>query len=119
MNKIIVGVLLLVISTFTVVSNTLATNTIGVGSTAIVSNGLEEIWVGTTRENFNELFKYLFAKDAIGVYELFYNKQVISLKPGTRVKIIDITWDGLYQIRVLEGRYVGSLGWLPWEWVKE
>lgn len=80
----------------------------------------EKIYIADTLENFNILRSSYAIKDNEARYELILNGNVIAVKNGTKVRILDyVDVGGGEKVRVLEGDNYNFTGYVPWSLFKK
>lgn len=81
------------------------------GSIHKLKNTGSVLFLGTTKENWDRLSKYIMANDSIGVNQMIYSGEAFSADGGAAVKTIDFDW-GKIDIRILEGTNTNMEGWI-------
>ncbi len=113
----LVCVLLIAGCTSTGGSEITTTEGIKIGDTVEAVSRAENILCATTQDNYKLLYKYLVAEDKMGVEEMYKKGQVFLLKSGTKVKIIQTTFNGT-EVRVQEGEHRGKIAWIARDFLK-
>lgn len=78
----------------------------------------QSMLLGTTKESHDKARKALMAEDSMGIAELLFSGEAISVPNCTKVKIID-TALFTRQVRILEGQQIGKSGWISYEFLKQ
>ena len=96
-----------------------------VGSQARLTVGEQStvtlIGVAATPDALDALGKAQYANDSVGVQQLLQLGRVVAVPDKTKVLVIDLHCSGFlcftsaYQVRMLEGAYVGQAGWVRGE----
>jgi len=74
---------------------------IKVGDTLTVTGDV--VPAATSRDNYAEMMKFVTAGDRTGFQAMYNRGQIILLDKGTRVKLLDTTFKGDYEVRVQDG----------------
>lgn len=96
----------------------------GVGTTSkpttgvYLYDGTDTVWLGTTKNNMSELVHAVTIKNQEAVNYLFSSGKAFSVPAYTKVIILDESLT-LTKVRILEGKYMGEVGWTCYEWVKK
>jgi len=70
------------------------------------------VYVARSESSLDELFSVINSNDNIGLSKLLLSGQIMTVKRGTKVLIIDYTFTTL-KVRILEGKYYGVAGHVP------
>lgn len=77
------------------------------------------IFVAINKSSGQEMNKFFLANDSTGLAELQLGNRIFKVDNDTKVKILDVAvWDGLYEIRILDGSNAGKSGWTSTAFVK-
>jgi len=86
------------------------------GETCVLATGdLKTVWVATSEANFDEMNKYLSAKDDDGIREMMLAGKMFVVPRGTRAKIISTSLFH-FEVRILDGDHGGERGCIAREW---
>ncbi len=91
---------------------------VSVGETGYLESSADNVLVGTTKQNYEEIVKLSVAKDNEGLTQMVLNGQAYFVDSGTQVRVIDTSMFAR-QVRILEGKQSGKSGWVPAEFVKK
>lgn len=80
-------------------------------------NGGSSIPVASNLESFKKMIDSSVSNDIIGYTNLKSSGQLFNVESGTDVLILDSKINKR-QVRILEGKYYGKSGWVPYEWVR-
>jgi len=83
-----------------------------------LDSGNPTVILGTTKDNYDEALKLSIAKDSEGITKMLLNNQVIMVKSGTKIRVIDTSMFER-EVRILDGKEYGQSGWTANEFVKE
>ncbi len=92
---------------------------LNVGEEGYVSVGTSTtkvVLMGGTKEDYEEMFKLIIARDDLGVSKMVLDGRVLMVEPGTKVKVIG-TKIGSREVRIMSGKYLSQSGWVPNEMV--
>jgi hypothetical protein len=90
-------------------------------------NGASADIVGLAVDSWyvGDLLKAWILKDRDAIHQMVQHDDFFAVSPGTNIETIDVDEvtvidkkQLVVKIRVLEGRYKGSAGWVPAEWIK-
>lgn len=99
-------------------NNVDSSTSVSIGQNGILYDGVPDgsIPVAINEDAFNEFNQAIVAKDSYGIGLMIMSGQVFKVPSKTKVLVIDRS---LFRsrIRILEGPYQGSSGWVPYEWV--
>jgi hypothetical protein len=89
------------------------------GSKVIVqsTSGGTKIPMTTTKESYNEMFKYWKADDKVGMGQMMLAGTMFMVDVGTQALVLDRTVS-LYEVRIQSGEYNGNSGWIDINFVK-
>jgi len=77
------------------------------------------IFVAIDKTSGQKMNKSFLANDSTGLAELQLGNRIFKVNNDTKVKILDIAgWDGLYEVRILDGSNAGKSGWTSTAFVK-
>jgi len=88
-----------------------------IGSIVETKSSSEVILCATTQDNFKLMNKYLAADDKTAAEKMFLNGKLLLLKTGTKVKILQVTFNGV-EVRVQHGDYKDKTVWLSRDFLK-
>jgi hypothetical protein len=80
-----------------------------IGDTVILKFGVNKTWVGVTEKSYDELIKFISAKDEYGVIELLSNGMALEVDNGTSAILVSPAGLGVKEVRLLDGKYAGKL----------
>lgn len=84
------------------------------GDEGFVSVEDPDVIAATTKANYIAFENALFAKDRIGINNLFLRGALELIDNGTRVLCLDVDMSiESIQVRVLEGKHLGRSFWIP------
>lgn len=89
-----------------------------VGSIVATTSAADNIICATTQDNYKELWKYLVAKDKVGVEEMLKQGKIYLLETGTEVKVIQATFNGI-EVRVTEGPHKDKIAWVALDFLEK
>ena len=77
--------------------------------------------VAVSPQAYDELWDALAIEDRYGLQELILSGRVFPVPNNTKILVLNTGgFQGMerFKVRILEGDYLGSAGWVPWEWVR-
>jgi hypothetical protein len=92
-----------------------APTTLSMGQAGIVTYSGGRAPVFESRDDFDEAAKLVAAGDREGYAKLAL--RAMPIETGTHVRVLESTWSGGKRVRIIDGQYAGSSGWLPMEWI--
>jgi len=87
-----------------------------IGEIGLLESGAQIVPVAATKEAFEAWTKARVAKDEYGMGLLLASELIFTPQIRTRALIIDT---GMFtrKVRILEGKYQGRSGWIPYEYI--
>ena len=109
-------------STSTPSENTQSSSFLSIGDDGILNNNETETdcsgvsVLGTTKDNYSEFTKAIVVDDRLGYSQMLGNGQLFIVDNCTKIKKIDGSFT-MSEVRILEGEYLGTSGWIAFEFV--
>ncbi|MCX6809540.1 MAG: hypothetical protein NTZ65_02225 [Candidatus Berkelbacteria bacterium] len=72
---------------------------------------IQPIFLGTSKDNWTKLSKYILAGDDTGVKNMIYSGEALIADGGSQIKTIEWNW-GIFHVRILEGTSKDSEAWV-------
>ena len=88
-----------------------------VGDTLTINR--EIISAATSRDNFDEMMKFVLADDRTGFDMMHSRGQILLLEKGTKVKVLQLTFKGSYEVRVQDGPHKDKVVWLSRDFLEK
>jgi hypothetical protein len=82
------------------------------------NGGTGDYYVFRTKQNASDFLGSVGRKDKDKALSLFVNGNVMTVPWKTQVKVLESSGT-LTKIKILEGTYRNTNGWVPYEWVKK
>lgn len=95
-----------------------ANSSVEVGQTGYLDSGGDNVVLGTTKESYDRMISLSVAHDTLGIAQMVLTGQAIMVNKGTSVKVIS-SGVSSREVRILDGKYYGSSGWVPYEFVHQ
>lgn len=77
------------------------------------------VYAAADKDSAKQLNNRLLANDNVGISELVVGGKVFQVENDIKIKILDVdVWNGLYQVRFLEGKNINRSGWVSEGFVK-
>ena len=93
------------------------TSTVAIGETGYLRSSADPILVPISKALLDRTTQLAVAKDTMGISEMVLNGEILPVKNGTQVRVIDAGWTSV-EVRIMSGDYAGQSGWVPTEFVK-
>ena len=91
-----------------------ASDSINIGDDVILGNNADNVLLGVTKDDFEELVKLAVAKDNVGVTKMVLDGRAFMVDKGTQARVIDAGFTA-YEVRIMSGSHYGDSGWVPAE----
>lgn len=85
-----------------------SSNYLEIGSTARIT---DDTYAATTEQNYDVLFKFASAKDMQAINELMLSEEAFIMPAETRVIVLSTSMTKA-EVRVVEGKLSGKIGWV-------
>lgn len=75
-----------------------------------------DVFAAVDDPSWDAMWKAINARDQAGLAELMMRGKVFTMKPGTRVLVLENAFASV-KVRALDGPSVGKAGWIPYEYL--
>ncbi|MBA7670164.1 hypothetical protein ES703_78308 [subsurface metagenome] len=90
------------------------------GERGYLHSGVGQVVLGVDKKTLKEMNAAVIAKDTFGLDKLIKSGRIFTVPDGTKILMLDSGWSFLVEkVRILDGKYRGKAGWVPYERVRK